>query len=97
MQPIDPATCHPVRKASHRIPGNPSIPTVFRWVLKGIKNKDGKLVVLESFKVGRNRFVSDDGIAKFIRELNEPTVTESPAVTDQRARDAGDALEKMGM
>jgi hypothetical protein len=97
MYQFDPKSCHPIRSVSSRIPGKPSIATLNRWIRKGIKNCAGKLVVLESFKIGRARFVTEDAIAEFVRELNKGTSpTESTIAGNGRAKEAGNALDLMG-
>ncbi len=70
----------PFQKASHVIPGNPSVCALHRWRLSGVRGAK-----LETLLVGGKRFTSSEAIARFIAAQNadqQPT----PAFTAKQRR-----------
>ncbi|WLD11899.1 DUF1580 domain-containing protein [Planctellipticum variicoloris] len=99
ISPTDVYNAVPVPEVPALFPGRPSIATVWRWILNGVRGPNGETVRLESFKCGGRRFVQRDAIDRFIAAWNaEPTA--KPPVRDddavRRARDAAKALEALG-
>jgi hypothetical protein len=69
----------------------PSISTVWRWILCGLKNG----VRLESVKVGGVRYTSREACNRFLVRLNTPnSLPESPTAA---AEQAGRDLEELGV
>lgn len=87
----------PVPKVPALFPGRPSVATVWRWILKGVRGPNGEKLRLESFKCGGRRFVSCEAIERFIAAGQ---ATPNPAVvraeSAHRAEAASKALEKLG-
>ena len=84
----------PFQQAGRHIPGNPSVCTLHRWRLKGVRGAK-----LETLLVGGIRFTSKEAIERFIAAQNACELP--PAITpQQRARQSATArrvLEDMGI
>jgi hypothetical protein len=63
-----------LKLAGSWIPGRPSVPTLFRWSLRGVRG-----VRLETWLVGGRRFTSRDAIARFIAAINHNIPTQPRA------------------
>jgi hypothetical protein len=86
---------YPLNKAP--FPGNPSVPTRWRWRLKGING-----IRLETFNVGSRPFVTKIAIERFIEQVTAarsgvPTSLRSPAKRDRDIRRAEQELAKAGV
>lgn len=68
-------------QAAKRIPGRPSLRTVWRWCLKGV---DGHR--LENVKVGSRRYTSVEAIRRFV-ERGTNTASAQPSAARHRQRD----------
>lgn len=82
----------PIAKARDEFPQRPSVPTIWRWTLKGVRGS-----VLDSVRVGGRRFTSREACRRFVDEtsaekLSRPTntkrrrrqsITHAQAVLDQ--------------
>jgi hypothetical protein len=73
---IDPLTerLRSLAEAARRLPAlrgskpvNPS--TVWRWTTRGVRNRDGVLVRLETIKLGGTCCTSDQALVRFFRAL----------------------------
>lgn len=60
-------TVIPIAEAAQHVPGRPSVPTLWRWVLKGTRG--GKL---DSILVGGRRFTSLEAIQRFCEQGTAP-------------------------
>lgn len=73
--------------------------TAHRWVHRGIVRPDGERVRLEAIKVGGVTYVTPQAAERFIAALNADapaSKAESDADISRRAREASQALEKLG-
>jgi hypothetical protein len=75
---IDPLTekLRSFAEAARRLPalrgGKPVNPsTVWRWTTRGVRNRDGVLVRLETIKVGGTCCTSDEALVRFFLALTE--------------------------
>jgi len=59
------ADAFPITKAPTRIPGHPSVGTVWRWTRKGCRG-----VRLQTWKVGGKRVTTDKAVDDFLARLN---------------------------
>lgn len=74
----------PIHKAAARIPGRPSLATVWRWVLKGCNG-----IRLDSVMIGGRRFVTVEQIERFIAESTAAANRQAtPVVRTPRQRAA---------
>ncbi|MCA9217422.1 MAG: DUF1580 domain-containing protein [Planctomycetales bacterium] len=55
----------PISKARDEFPQRPSLPTIWRWTLKGVRGS-----VLESVRVGGRRFTSREACRRFVEETS---------------------------
>ena len=87
MIDITQETVIPITEAAQHIPGRPSIPTLWRWVLKGTRGNK-----LESILVGGRRFTSVEAIQRYCEQEAGPTETGPRGRTStQRERDLSKA------
>ena len=77
MIDIDTETLLTIKQARNEFPSRPSVPTLWRWMLKGIRGK-----VLESIRVGGRRFTSREACRRFM----EPSCDESTVDSDNNAK-----------
>ncbi|AWM37122.1 hypothetical protein GobsT_49540 [Gemmata obscuriglobus] len=79
--------------------------TVFRWVTKGARAGEGRVVKLEAARVGGRWLTSREAVARFVAALTEaatPAVTpvapttRAPAAHTRATEKAVAALKKMG-
>jgi hypothetical protein len=76
--------------------------TVFRWLTKGAKASDGRVVRLEAVRVGGRWLTSRPAVARFVDALtaaatpDRPPPAPSPAARSRAAEQAAAALERMG-
>lgn len=79
--------------------------TVFRWLTKGMRTEDGRVVKLEGVRVGARWVTTRGGIARFVAVLtaaaNPTSVSSSPlsrkSSTRRRAAQmAAEELKKLG-
>jgi hypothetical protein len=75
---IDPLTekLRSFTEAARRLPalrgGKPVNPsTVWRWTSRGVRNRDGVLVRLETIKLGGTCCTSDEALVRFFRALTD--------------------------
>jgi hypothetical protein len=76
--------------------------TVFRWTREGVRGPSGEKIRLESLKVGKYWFTSNEALERFITATNNVPQPAAPDVLTQtqrkRASDkAGRRLEVMGV
>lgn len=79
-------------------PGRPSLSTLWRWSLQGVKGPNGDRVKLRTIKSGGRVFVSREAVDAFLAAMNgdaEPQETETEVT--RRSREARAALEKLGV
>lgn len=55
-----------LREAARQLPGRPHLSTCHRWAEKGVNG-----IFLETIKVGRRRFTTQEAIDQFLAELNK--------------------------
>jgi hypothetical protein len=84
--------------------GNPTTKpsTVFRWITKGTRAADGRVIKLEAVRVGSRWLTSRGAVARFVEALTQaatPTATpptpRSPAARRKASERAGEELDKM--
>jgi hypothetical protein len=92
-------------------PGRANASTLYRWVIEGVRMRDGRRVKLEAVRIGSSYHTSREAVGRFIRAMNEPTpLADEPAppltagqrlrelrLAKERAAKAGKKLESMGM
>ena len=98
MVQLDPAECFTAAEASRDLfPGRPSVQTVTRWMLTGIKGPDGQMLKLQSFKAGGRRYITREAAAEFIAASNEDAPPRRSATDAARqSAEASRALEALG-
>lgn len=84
-----------IPEAARQFPTCPSVATVWRWILNGVRGPGGDLVYLEAQRLGRRRFVTREAIDRFIAAFNEPRFLGAIA-RQEAAKEAGQALESLG-
>ncbi|MDZ4689521.1 MAG: DUF1580 domain-containing protein [Planctomycetaceae bacterium] len=82
----------PLNEVPAYVPGRPSVPTVWRWILSGVKGPNGERIELRSFKVAGKRFVNRDAVREFIAAWNADAPEPATADSERVNR----ALEKLG-
>jgi len=71
-----------IADAAQRLPGRPSVRTVWRWLDRGCRKTQ-----LESILIGGRRYTSVEAVDRFLTAINEPDVKRaSPATTAKRQR-----------
>jgi hypothetical protein len=74
----------------HRRNGTVDPSTVFRWVTKGMRTPDGRVVRLEAVRVGGRWLTSRGAVARFVSALtaaaDPPPATSTPAPRTPAAR-----------
>ena len=87
----------PFTRAACLFPSRPSVGTMWRWVLQGVRGPGEQRVKLRTLKIGGRAFITPEMAEAFIAALNEPDVpADEPATAKRRASEAGKALEKLG-
>lgn len=71
---------HPIR---------PSVPTLWRWALKGLQG-----VRLETIKIGGRRYTSFEAIDRFAARLTDLRSAEGPNASKRRLREMAIAAEQ---
>lgn len=75
----------PLSKARNFIKGKrPSIATIHRWALQGIRAADGRTVRLETVQLGGARVTSAEAIQEFVDALTEARTPPAPGPRDAR-------------
>lgn len=75
--------------------------TVFRWARKGSKAADGRLVHLESVRVGGRWLTSRQAVTRFVAALSTPAsdstpLPRSPSARSRHSRRAAEHLAESG-
>ena len=85
------------------IPGRPSVPAIWRWIVTGILDSGGERIRLASIKIGGRRVVSQANLDEFVALLNSGGKThrrqdgpKADTTDDSHAQQAGRALDAMG-
>src|SRR5262245_55949230 len=86
----------------HRGAGSLSPSTPFRWIVKGVRSADGRLVKLEAVRVGTRWVTSRAAVGRFVALTTAagqaPDATpRSPAARNKADEIAGRELENMGV
>lgn len=87
---------------AHRGSGSVDPSTVFRWVTRGSKTAEGRLVKLEAVRVGGRWLTSKGALTRFVAALTsavEPTPlppSRSPTERTRASAAAGRKLKQMG-
>lgn len=91
-EPVEESELIPIGQASRLFPSRPAPATLYRWVTKGCRMPDGRLIRLESIASGRRRFIAPAAARSFLDACNELCcgAASSPAGA------AGRALEALG-
>lgn len=91
-----------LKEASQLLPkttGNKTVhfATLFRWILGGLKAKDGFVVRLESVKIGGRLCTSQEALQRFFDRLsgNQQVVTPPTITSRQRLRQIKAAEEDL--
>lgn len=71
--------------------------TVLRWIYKGAKARDGRLIRLEACRVGSCWTTTKPAIARFLAALSEPPAPPAPARMARRLADVDAALDAAGI
>ena len=66
-----------INEVAKRLPGKVAISTIHRWAMKGVNG-----VKLKSVRVGHRRYVTQEGIDEFIKELSK---TDSERLAEEGA------------
>jgi len=75
------------------------VATLGRWIMRGVRSLDGRLVRLEAERIGSRWCTSVEALARFSAALGAPSeaaTDRTPAGRKADAGRAGAALEKMG-
>lgn len=90
----------PLREASQLLPKRPTgrtlgMATLYRWVQRGVRCKDGGRAMLEIVKVGGSTYTSQEALQRFFDRLSaNPNDVRPPTITAaQRRRQAEAANE----
>jgi hypothetical protein len=78
----------------------PSTQTITRWILKGMRAVDGRLVKLDALKIGYQWHSSQDAVERLIVAVNTPADAPLSKTPSQRAAQneaAKRILEKAGV
>lgn len=83
------------------LPGRPSIPTIWRWVTKGLLGPDSTRIKLPTVRIGGRRFVDPAALESFLAALQQdpsPAAAKTSQEADaaRRAKAADAALEALG-
>lgn len=87
---------------AHRGTGTVDPSTVFRWVTRGSKTANGRLVKLEAVRVGGRWLTSRDAVTRFVAALTdlvtspEPAASRTPTERTRASAAAGRKLQQMG-
>jgi hypothetical protein len=93
----------PVQKAIASRLGQPHRSTVLRWILDGIRRKDGTVVKLRAWRFGSRWSTTTEAVDDFVSavaEASDGTAELRPrtlTVRDRATRDAEAELKSMGM
>jgi hypothetical protein len=68
-----------LKEARHEFPRRPSIPTLWRWIINGVKG-----VQLESIVIGGRRYTTWEACLRFIAARNQAAVTRAEANDGRR-------------
>jgi hypothetical protein len=84
---------------AHRGPGRVGGPTVFRWITRGVRAVDGRVVRLEAVRVGSRWLTSTAAIQRFSAALSAPATTPMPPAPTRPSRpsSAGRELDALGI
>jgi hypothetical protein len=84
---------------AHRGPGRVGGPTIFRWITRGVRAVDGRVVRLEAVRVGSRWLTSAGAIQRFSAALTTPATTlAKPApAPSTRPSAAGRELDLLGI
>lgn len=96
---IDPEADYRPQDVSALIPGRPSLPTIWRWLLRGLKSPSGRRR-LPSRKVGGRRFVRGADLLAWLDYEAQPPqslLSRSPSARDHAAASAAEALDRLGI
>lgn len=74
-----------IAEAAAIIPGSPSLASVWRWVLKGVRGNQ-----LESLMIAERRFTTHEAIDRFIARSNVAP-SAAPVVTKSRRKEIAQA------
>jgi hypothetical protein len=89
------ATLFPGRDGKKKL----NFSTVWRWVLKGLRTNDGRLIRLEAVRLGGRWVTSREAIARFTEALtpkpDDDPPGPAPRTPAQRKRDLRTADEKL--
>lgn len=55
------------------LPGRPNSTNLAHWAKNGIRAENGKLVFLDTVKIGRSRFTSREAFTRFSQQLTTQT------------------------
>lgn len=84
----------PLSKAAALIPGRPHLATIWRWATRGVRG-----VRLATVHISGRRMTTPQAIEEFLAELNAgnpATQADLDADAARRAKQAGDALGRLG-
>jgi len=71
-----------IAEAAAIIPGSPSLASVWRWVLKGVRGNQ-----LESLMIAGRRFTTHEAIDRFITRSNQAAPSSQSVVNATRRRE----------
>ncbi|MDB4533126.1 hypothetical protein N9248_02350 [bacterium] len=59
-----------VKELGKRLVTNPSRPTIYRWIRKGVV-VNGKTIKLRAVRIGKTFVTSEQAVSEFLRQQNE--------------------------
>lgn len=76
--------------------------TIYRWIMRGLKTKDGLVVRLETIKVGGTLCTSQEALQRFFDRLSGDTAVVAPPSFTKRQRErhldkVEEELRKLGI
>ena len=61
-----------VKLLTNKLATNPSRPTIYRWIQKGIRLRRGQeRIKLKAARMGKSFVTTDQAVSEFFRQLNE--------------------------
>ncbi|WP_373651985.1 hypothetical protein [Schlesneria sp. DSM 10557] len=80
------------------IPGNPGPATGSRIIMRGARGQDGQLHRLETIKVCRRRWTSEEAVQRWLEAINSPPVPNAePSPSTRQRRSVAAKLELQEM
>jgi Protein of unknown function (DUF1580) len=91
------------RFPAYRGGGTINSTTVWRWIVEGVRLRDGSRLKLEGFRCGGRYLTSEEALARFLdrqnpdREVADAPPPRTPGQRRRAAERAGETLTRMGI